>query len=229
MLTNHPNYQGLKIVSGEDPRQGAFYAVRKGDTLTSICTRAYKAGVLERVLKVNRAAWNRGNCIYRQDSTNCSSAQVNSGDSLRQNSYKPGAWVSLCPGDTQSWAKGLGFAYPVIWIPPYPGLEEPEQLGMKITQVTLPGGQVLPGGLATPQIPVEESSKIDASVPPYIPGNTKIPESVPTTPEEGAITPPCSGDVVLGETPKSRWPWIIGGGIIVGTAVILWAATRGGK
>lgn len=115
MSIKHPDFPHISVYSlpsAEAPKRGAFYAVRKGDTLSSIVSSLTKSGqwsgstTANIIAAINNSTWNRATCIYRTDSSNCLSKKVTSG-----------GYISLCQGDTNATARTLGNKYPVIWIP----------------------------------------------------------------------------------------------------------------
>lgn len=115
MAVPHPDYTHIPIrkgVDGEAPEVGAFYATKKGDTLSSIATslvnskqlvvsRLYDAWAL-----INSNAWNRKHCHFRAESANCSSKRVDKG-----------GYIGICQADRNDDGKAIGSKYPVIWIP----------------------------------------------------------------------------------------------------------------
>jgi len=124
-LVDVPMYPGLQGVVNEKARAGYFFVVTPGLNLSKIANQAYGVGTLQYALKINKSAWNRANCAYRRSSSNCNSPRVDSNLALRQNHFGDGAWLALCPRDTQAWAQDLGAILPVIWVPG-PNGEEPE-------------------------------------------------------------------------------------------------------
>lgn len=121
-----PHFPSLYIYYNENPKPGQFYQPKFGDSLYQIARVAYgipqppPAGVvLPRVLLINKSAWNKANCYYRVQSTNCNSPRTDSSFADRQKNFDPGTWLALCPADTQPWVRdaGLPTNYPIIWIP----------------------------------------------------------------------------------------------------------------
>lgn len=98
MASKHPDYPNLDVLmgaAGELPRAGAFYAVKKDDTLIKIAKHAYGVGNLAIAMRINKSEWNKTHCIYREDSLKCTSKKVDPSK----------GWLALCP------------PYPIIWIP----------------------------------------------------------------------------------------------------------------
>lgn len=115
MAVKHPDFPHISVYSlpsAEAPKRGAFYATRKGDTLSSIVSSLTKSGqwtnttTANIIAAINNSQWNRSNCIYRVDSSSCMSKRTTSG-----------GYLSLCQGDAKGSAITLGSKYPVIWIP----------------------------------------------------------------------------------------------------------------
>jgi hypothetical protein len=115
MATKHPDFPHIAVFSlpsAEAPKRGAFFATRKGDTLSSIASSLMKSGqwsdstMANVIAAINNSQWNRANCYYRTDSSNCLSKRVTSG-----------GYLALCQSDGNASAKVLGNKYPVIWIP----------------------------------------------------------------------------------------------------------------
>ena len=127
MHVEHPEYPGLSIVVNSDPIAGAFYVPKFGDNLSKIAAKAYGSGTLQYIKKINKSRWNMDYCVYRKKSTSCNSKQVSGDLAKLQHSFSDGAWLALCPNDTQDWAQMLGFLYPVIWVTDAEG-NEPEDL-----------------------------------------------------------------------------------------------------
>jgi hypothetical protein len=128
MQLDHPQFPGLKIVTGEKAQAGAWYVPTSGQTLSHIANQAYGVGALPMVLKIDKSLWNRANLIYRKTSANCYSQQVDSGLALSQSSFAAGAWIALCQQDTPSWAVAMGFNFPPVWLPPAGTDEQPGDL-----------------------------------------------------------------------------------------------------
>jgi hypothetical protein len=114
MSFKHPDFPHILVQdgkAGEPPLVGKFYAATKGDTLSSISNKLIKTGqiqvkrVWDGLVDINNTAWNRANCKYREDSSDCSSKRVTKG-----------GYVGLCQADQNGTAKALGLKYPVIWI-----------------------------------------------------------------------------------------------------------------
>lgn len=196
MILNSPHYEGLSIYVAEKPIAGSFYCPKSSDTLSYIANWAYGAGTLPLVLRINKSAWNRANCVYRKNSTKCSSSKVPSALALSQNSFADGAWLALCQSDKQSWAASLGLNYPVFWVPG-PNGEEPEDLATK-PQVPIPGVVFTPG------VP-------GAGTAVFTPGVTDVPGTA-------EFTPGFVDDVPGVESEKSYLPWIIGGALLLAAA-----------
>ena len=200
MLVDVPMYPGLQGVVGENARPGHFFVVSPGLNLSRIANQAYGVGTLQYALRINKSAWNRGNCAYRRSSSNCNSTRVSSDLALTQNHFGDGAWLSLCPRDTQEWAANLGAVLPVIWVPG-PNGEEPEDY------VGEPDG-------FTPEVPID------------IPGETPVPDDDPLGPSapEGFV----EGDPTPAPR-RSNWGWIVGVASIGMAIGIAGLVTRGGK
>ena len=139
MQLPHPQHPTLKIIVGEKAKAGAWFVPSSGQTMSQIANQAYSSGVLAMVLRINKSKWNRDNLIYRRESTNCASPKVNSTLALSQSSFAPGAWVALCQQDTPSWAMGMGFPFPPVWIPGLHG-EEPSDFASSPEIVNLAPG-----------------------------------------------------------------------------------------
>jgi hypothetical protein len=116
MAVGHPDFPHVSVVglpNAEAPKRGAFFATRKGDTLSSIAASLVKTGQWPEASSagtvigaINNSSWNRSNCYYRTDSSNCASKRVTSG-----------GYIALCQSDGNASAKILGSKFPVIWIP----------------------------------------------------------------------------------------------------------------
>jgi hypothetical protein len=115
MAVKHPDFPNIEVFSlpsAEAPKRGAFFATHKGDTLSSIASSLMKSGqwsdstMANVIAAINNSQWNRANCYYRTDSSNCFSKRVTSG-----------GYLALCQADDNASAKTLGNKYPVIWIP----------------------------------------------------------------------------------------------------------------
>lgn len=154
MAVKHPDFPHISVYSlpsAEAPKRGAFYAVRKGDTLSSIVSSLTKTGQWPNattgniIAAINNSQWNRSNCIYRVDSSSCTSKRTTSG-----------GYLSLCQGDAKGSAVTLGSKYPVIWIPSAEYVN-PSDVPVPST----PSTPVAPGvdPIVSPLAPVEPEKK----------------------------------------------------------------------
>jgi hypothetical protein len=116
MPVGHPDFTHVSVIglpSAEAPKRGAFFATRKGDTLSSIASSLIKTGQWPEassantvISAINNAQWNRSNCYYRTSSSDCSSKRATTG-----------GYLALCQSDANATAKALGNKFTVIWIP----------------------------------------------------------------------------------------------------------------
>jgi hypothetical protein len=116
MPVGHPDFAHVSVFglpNAEAPKRGAFFATRKGDTLSSIASSLIKTGQWPEassagqvISAINNAQWNRSNCYYRTSSSDCSSKRVTTG-----------GYLALCQSDANATAKTLGNKFTVIWIP----------------------------------------------------------------------------------------------------------------
>lgn len=111
----HPDYPHIQVrkgVDGEAPEVGAFYAAKKGDTLSSIATSLVNSKqvtvsrLYDAIALINSNAWNRKHCHFRAESANCSSKRVDKG-----------GYIAFCQADVNDDGKSIKSKYPVIWIP----------------------------------------------------------------------------------------------------------------
>ena len=186
MILNHPDYEGLKVYVGIQPQSGGgyFYVPQHNETLSGISLFAYNSGALNPgVLRINRSAWNRANCVYRTKSTSCldsNSPKVDSALALIQSSWADGAWLALCPKDRQGAYDFMALAYPMLWIPTVLG-EEPGDLSV------IPSPGVLK---PKPEIGID-------------PGTPAGPIDAPEKPYGGGVT--------IESESSFPWGWIIAG------------------
>lgn len=154
MAIPHPEYPTLSIriaANGEKAMPGCFFVTKSGWVLSTVASQAYGSGsTLTKTLRINGSEYNILNCVYRKDSTNCSSKVVNSELARVQKTWNPGAWLSMCPSDRGNIAMANGLAYQVIWIPGADGKEPwdlsgtppPSTIKMPGVYAPTPGGTV---------------------------------------------------------------------------------------
>lgn len=151
MIKPMPGYPGYNLYIGEFPSKGggAFYSPAYGHTLSKLANRVYGVGTISYVLRINKAQWNRANCVYRKDSASCKSKIVDSSKVATQSGWE-GPWISLCPADTRGQAQAMGLEYPIVWVPTFKG-EEPEPgVVIEDPEIPLPEGNLV---LPDPDIP----------------------------------------------------------------------------
>ena len=189
MIKPMPGYAGYNLYVGEFPAEGgAFYSPAYGHTLSKLANRVYGVGTLTYVLWINKAMWNRQNCVYRVDSTSCKSQVVDSSQVANQSSWG-GPWIALCPRDVIGQAAAMGLAYPIIWVPAFKG-DEPQ-----------PGLEVEFGDPILPEPEIPEIPGISLVIPPIGDG-----EDTPEPPGE-------EQHAGIGEgIPWWAWLLLIGGG-----------------
>ena len=208
MAFYHPEYPGLEIraaTKGENAKAGAFYVTKSGRYLSHIAKQAYASGNLAHTLLINKSKYNQNRCVYREESTNCYTAQVAGSQAEFQKSWSPGAWVSLCKADRGDIATTLNLPYQVIWVPPTNG-KEPWELS--------PGATPPPYVAGKPKlfIPTPEDKGI-STAPIFTPGKGSGGGVVQTEPGEPVPV-----------TNKAGFPWwvaLILGGTIVGTVLFV--------
>lgn len=138
----HPVYPKELIYigsAGGAPTPGAFYAAKRGDSLSSIARQAY--GAASYWMLINRNPWNKATLTYRADSSKCSSPKASSAKAgVTRDPGGLGAFIALCERD----AKVTGYPLPVIWIPsstkvmPSSSVEDKPVFVREVTQSMLP-------------------------------------------------------------------------------------------
>jgi LPXTG-motif cell wall-anchored protein len=232
-ILKSPHYQGLSIYVGENPIPGAFYCPKSGENLSVIANKAYKSGTITPVLRINKSEWNIANCAYRQKSANCYSKHVDPTLARGQSGWGDGAWIALCQADAQDWAKQLGLAMPVIWIPTAKG-EDPDDLAPGLRgDVVAPGDSkegdlIIGGGDPVPDDngPMPGSDEDEH-------GCKQSAGYVWCEAKQRCIRPfeeKCEDEIVDPTDPKRRrkkraiWPWVLVGGALLAGGIYL--ATR---
>ena len=208
MAFHHPEYPDLEIrvaAKGENAKAGAFYVTKNGRLLSHIANQAYGSGNLASTLRINKSKYNQKRCVYREQSTNCYSAQVAGSQAEFQKSWSPGAWISLCKADRGEIAVTLNLPYQVIWVPTHDG-KEPWDLAPGATPPPYVAGN--PGFF----VPTPEDKGI-STAPIFTPGKS--------TGGGGTVQ---TGPGVPAPVNKAGFPWWVAlllGGALIGTVVVV--------
>jgi len=135
MSYSHPQFSHLMVYT-DAPRAGAFYQVKKGDTLSSLGKKAYGSSAGWRTINLSKY-----NSTFKRiaDSRYCSSAKV---------AY-PKGYIALCK------------PYPLIWIPTA-NKSEPQEKQIPKSVVDVTPADPTP---TTPTVPTDDGIKPTPEVP----------------------------------------------------------------
>jgi len=113
----HPQYKDI-LVYTDKPRAGAFYQVKKDDSLSRLANRAYGSGTAEWWGMINLSAYN-SKFPRRKKSTRCSSPKRTF----------PDGFIAFCKYSVVDPQGNLSKTYPILWIPPAEGGEPQHRFG----------------------------------------------------------------------------------------------------
>lgn len=213
-MITHPTFTNYKIFKGTDgdkPTAGAFYAPKKGDSLSKIALAAYGSGTFASIQKINKNPYNLSNVKYRKTSTSCTSALVDSATVTAMTSWtsKSQGWLSLCPGDRGDIERQIGIAYPLVWIPANAG-DIPKKTTSGISSVlrgAIKPRVIKPSSLITePEVYPEPNTPVVEPDSVYFPPEPSAPQVQPE-PARAGMSPWLVG--LLGASALGGVVWLI--------------------